>query len=210
MKVRKYPQSHLVITKDNQKIIIDPGNITFSKGFKIEEFVGADGYLITHQHADHMDPENIRAVVASSPVFGNADVVAKLNEFGIKATVVSNRQKFNIKSFEIEAVDLPHCKMTDGTDGPPNTGFIIDRVLFHPGDGDEDPGVRVDNFALPIAGPSINMSGALKFAQDVNAKVVIPIHYDSRFPANTEEFKKMIEPLGIEIRVLAHGEETEI
>ncbi len=210
MRVKKYPQSHLTISDGTSKIAIDPGNLTFTQGFKPEEFVDCQAFLITHQHADHMDPENIKAAVGGKPVFGNQDVVNKLSEFNVSATVITNGQEFEAGGFKVKAVDLPHCKMQDGTEGPPNTGFIINGVLFHPGDGDVAPeGMTSEDLALPIAGPTITLDGALKFAEDVQAKVVIPIHYDY-FKNDPEEFKKMAEPEGIEVRVLSAGQETEI
>lgn len=210
MKIKKYPQSHLLITGQKTKIIIDPGYITFEKGFKVEEFKNMDGYLITHQHADHVDPDRIKEIVGEGKIYGNADVVAKLKQLGVEATEVKNRQPFVVGEFEIIPVDLPHCKMQDGSDGPPNTGYLIAGVLFHPGDGDKNPGITSENFALPIAGPSITYDGALQFAKDIKAKVVIPIHYDSRFPADPAEFAQKASPLGIEVRVLNWGEETTI
>jgi L-ascorbate metabolism protein UlaG (beta-lactamase superfamily) len=61
MKIRKFPQSHLVLEKNGKTLIIDPGYITFEKGFKVEDFQNADIYLITHQHADHLGPRSFRA-----------------------------------------------------------------------------------------------------------------------------------------------------
>src|SRR5581483_9725210 len=100
MKITKYPQSHLVIENNGQKILIDPGNITFNNGFTPEQFQGMDGYLITHQHADHLDPENIKKIVGDSKVYGNEDVVGKLKELGVEAIVVKNGEKFMIGEFE--------------------------------------------------------------------------------------------------------------
>lgn len=215
MIIKKYPQSHLLITGNSTKIIIDPGYITFDpsagSGFKVEEFQNMDGYLITHQHADHLDPKNIKGIVGKRQgiMYGNADVVEKLKDLGIKGIQVYDRQPFTIGEFEITPVDLPHCKMVDGSDGPPNTGFLINGVLFHPGDGDKAPEqLTSKNVALPIAGPSITYEGALKFAQDLQAKLVIPIHYDSRFPADPNEFARKISSLGIEVKVLNWGEEV--
>lgn len=213
MIVKKYPQSHLLITGQSAswrtKIIIDPGNITFDRGYKVEEFQGMDGYLITHQHADHLDPERIRDIVGDKGVYGNSDVVGKLKELGVEAVLVEDRKSFKIGEFEITPVDLPHCKMQDGSDGPPNTGYLIGGVFFHPGDGDKAPNqLESENVALPIAGPSITYDGALKFAQDIKAKLIILIHYDSRFPADPEQFKSLVSEHGIEVRVLKWGEET--
>lgn len=219
MVVKKYPQSHLLITGNNTKIIIDPGNITFNpltpfgrlgQVFKIEEFQGMDGYLITHQHADHLDPQRIREIVGDKGVYGNSDVVGKLKELGVDATTIYDRQSFKVGEFEITPVDLPHCKMQDGSDGPPNTGFLIGGVFFHPGDGDKAPFLTSENLALPIAGPSITYDGALKFAQDLHAKIVIPIHYDSKFSADPQDFAQKASPLGIEVRILNWGKETTI
>ncbi len=210
MKIKKYPQSHLVITGSSTKIIIDPGSLTFAGGFESSLFQGADAYLITHQHQDHMDPQNIKAVIKDKPVYGNSDVVAKLKTLGVEATEIRDKQKFTVGEFEIMPVDLPHCKMQDGTDGPPNTGFLISGVFFHPGDGDITPqDLTSENLALPIAGPTITMTGALQFAKEMQAKIVIPIHYDY-FKADPQEFKKMALPFGIEVRPLSSGEETEI
>jgi L-ascorbate metabolism protein UlaG (beta-lactamase superfamily) len=213
MKITKYPQSHLVIENNGQKILIDPGNITFQNGFTPEQFQGMDGYLITHQHADHVDPDNIKKVVGESKVYGNQDVADKLKEFGVEVEAVRGSESFKIGEFEVTPIDLPHCPPPPGADFqmPPNTGFIINGVLFHPGDGYAQPGdLMVENVALPITGPTITEESALKFAQDLQAKVVVPIHYNSRFQADPEHFKQEAEKAGMEVRILNFGESTEI
>ena len=214
MRVKKYPQSQLVITNDSgKKLIIDPGYITFEKGFKVSDFQGADLYLITHQHLDHLDINTIKEVVGDSPVYGNSDVVTKLAEVGVKANEVKDRQKFSVAGFKITAIDIPHFQVP-GKEVPPNTGYLINGVFFHPGDGGEAPEeVRSDNLALLIANPWISpghYEKAIEFAKNLKAKLVIPIHYDSRYPANTEEFAQEAEEAGFAVRVLNWGEETTI
>lgn len=210
MRITKYPQSHLVLNKDGVKLLIDPGSITFGAGYKAEEFLDIPTFLITHSHPDHLDPANAKALMEGKKVYGNSDVITQLKGMGVEGIEVHDGQEFEVEGYKIKAVDLPHCKMQDGSDGPPNTGFIVDGILFHPGDGDIAPdGVKVDDLALPIAGPTITLDGALKFATDVEAKIVIPIHNDY-FKNDPQEFKKMASEKGIEVRVLAPGEETEI
>ena len=210
MKVTKYPQSHLIIiTNSGKKLIIDPGYFTFQAGFKVADFQGADGYLITHQHSDHLDPETIKEVVGDKPVYGNQDVIAKLVDVGVKGIEVRSREDFMVDGVKITPIDLPHFSKP-GVTMPQNTGFLIEGVFFHPGDGDRAPeALESDNLALPIGGATITLDTALQFAKDLKAKLVIPVHYDY-YKSDPEEFKKMAEPLGIEVRPLNPGQETEI
>lgn len=212
MRVKKYPQSHLVITSDSgKKIIIDPGYLTYKSGFKTEDFKGADGYLITHQHQDHLDPETIKEVVGESPVYGNLDVIGKLAEVGVKGTEIRNGQKFSVDGVEITPIDIPHFTKP-GVTMPQNTGFLIDGVFFHPGDGWKLEGVHSQKAAIPISGPSdgdIGMEQGLSLAKSLEAKVVIPIHNDA-YPADPNDFVKLAEPEGIKVIPLQNGQETEI
>lgn len=209
MKVKKFPQSHLVLEKNGKTLIIDPGYITFEKGFKVSDFQRADAYLISHQHDDHLGPETIKEVVGRAPVYGNSDVVKKLKEVGVlNAHEMKNMEEVEVAGFRIKAVDLPHFKKP-GFEMPPNTGFLVDGVFFHPGDGDKAPHIHSDNAAVPIGGWTINLNTALEFSKGIGAKVVVPIHFDW-YKADAHEFKKMAEAEGIEVRILDHGEETEI
>lgn len=209
MKVKKFPQSHLVLEKHGKTLVIDPGYITFEKGFRVADFQGADVYLITHQHEDHLGSETIKEIAGDKPVLGNFDVVKKLGEVGVVNTrELKNLEEVEIDGFKIQAVDLPHFKKP-GFEMPPNTGFLIDGVFFHPGDGDKAPDIVSHNAAVPIGGASVTYDTALEFIEGIGAKVVIPIHYDW-YKADPEEFKKMASTLGIEVRVLGFGEETEI
>lgn len=213
MKIKKYPQSHLVITNDlGKKIVIDPGYLTYEKGFMIEEFADIDGFLITHQHEDHLDPKTIAQLVNSKPVFGNSDVVSKLKSLEVNATEVKDRQKFSVAGFNVEAVDLPHFQKTDGTLMPPNTGFLIDGIFFHPGDGVDLSGVTSPNSAVVVSGPPNGpnwFEKGLSLAQNLSAKVVIPIHFD-KYPTDTKVFAEMAQGFGIIVYSLSSAEEIDL
>ncbi|MBI2011231.1 MBL fold metallo-hydrolase [Candidatus Daviesbacteria bacterium] len=213
MKIKKFPQSHLIITNSlGKKLIIDPGYPTFEKGFKPQEFQNADAYLITHIHRDHVDSANIKEVVGDKPVYGNNDVCAALGHFfnqGINVNPVNNGDEFEVAGFKIKAFDLPHFPIGPNKPGPHNTGFLINGVFFHAGDGIKLEGLTSPNAAIPIAHPAITLEDSINFARSLKAKVVIPIHYDV-YEANTEKLKEMARINGIEVRVLNFGEETEI
>ncbi len=210
MKVKKFPQSHLEITKDGKKIVIDPGMITFASGGKPEEHAGADAYFFTHNHPDHLDPKTVRAVVGESPVYGNAEVVETLKGLGIEATEVKEGESLEIAGFKVRSIHMQHCKMTEGMPFASNTGFLIDDKFFDPGDSIAvEHDFKVESIALPIVGISYGPDEALEDAKRLGVKLVIPTHYDY-IKSDPEEFKRKAAEFNIEVRPLNPGEETEI
>lgn len=211
MLVKKFPQSHLVISKAGKKICIDPGNFTFQKGFKIEDFSDIDAFLITHQHDDHIGEETIKELVNKRPVYANVDAIDKLKELGVEGIEIKDGQEFEVAGFKIKAYDLPHFKVPANKETPQNTGFVIDGVFFHAGDGFDLDGLSVENAALPIGHSSLSTLAVLDFAKKLNSKVVIPIHFDA-YIRDPKELQKTSEyySYGIKVIPLQDGEETEL
>src|SRR3989344_4695767 len=208
--IRKFPQSHLEIIKEGKKIVIDPGMITFAAGGKHEDHAGADAYLFTHNHPDHLDPKTVKEVVGESPVYGNKEVVETLKGLGIEATEVTEGETFEVAGFKIRSIHMQHCKMTEGMPFASNTGYLIDDEFFDPGDSIEvEHDFKVNTIALPIIGLSYGPDPALEDAKKLGVKIVIPTHYDY-MKSDPEEFKKKAEEIGIEVRPLIPGEETTI
>jgi L-ascorbate metabolism protein UlaG (beta-lactamase superfamily) len=209
MKVTKFPQSCLLIENNEHKIVIDPG-MQFLETHAVEELAGVEAVLYTHQHSDHYEPKIAEALLAQGVAIYANGATARL--IGTeKVTVVNDGDSFTAGGFEVVARELPHCLLPDGSAGPQNTGYVIDGVLFHPGDGTGLEGLQVDNLALPITGPDISILDAINFAKQVKAKVAIPIHYTA-IPADPKVFAAYAERgnVSFEVRVLADGESTEI
>ncbi len=206
MKVTKYPQSCLVLEKSSKKIIIDPGSFVSGK-YKAEELLPVDLILITHEHIDHIDPKFLDELLASKkvPVVANTSTAKLLSD---KVTnIIEDGQTLNIEGFEITAKELPHVLMTDGSEGPQNTGFVIDKAFFHAGDGIKLANFTVQTAAIPIAGPDISPKDVSDFIKQLGCKIVIPIHYDY-YTANPAIIDSMVP--GIKTIVLANGESTEL
>lgn len=196
----------MVLEMNDTRVAIDPG-VPFTENYSVDELGHLDAVLYTHQHADHFDESLVGPFIeAGVAIYGNPSV-AKLIESEIDT--VNDGEVFTIGAFEITALDLPHCLMPDGSEGPENTGFVINGHFFHPGDGYTIDNLTVDTLALPIAGPSVSPKTAFDFAKQVQAKTLIPIHYDF-FYENTEKIKSIGEDMGYRVIVLGHGESTEI
>jgi L-ascorbate metabolism protein UlaG (beta-lactamase superfamily) len=210
MKVTRYPQSCLVLEKNGHKIVIDPGKF-FAEKYEVSELAGVEAALYTHEHIDHYHPETATALHQQGvPIYCNASTAEVIHTKGA-CTIVENNQQFEVAGFTIMPYDLPHCLLPNGSEGPQNTGYLIDGVFFDPGDGKELAGLQAESMALPITGPDISMLDAFNFAKQLGVKVAIPVHYrwmgaDAQIYKEFSEFAKV----PFELRVLADGESTEL
>lgn len=204
MRVTKYPQSCLVLEHPGGRVLIDPGNLALD-AYSIDDFGALDAVLYTHRHADHFDDRHVGALRDRGlELYANADVCSLI---GAGATEVSDGSSFEVAGFEVTPRDLPHATMVDGSAGPPNTGYLVDGSFFHPGDGTELAGLSVDHLAVPIVGPSVSFRDAYRFTQEVGARTVIPMHYDT-FMADPDQFAGFCDIA--EVVVLGHGESAEL
>ncbi len=217
MRVTRYPQSCLVVEADGSKLLIDPGTLV-SASYALDDLPAVDAVLFTHRHADHLDADWAAQLRERGlELFGNADVAGALREGGDATTAdavteVADGKAFTAAGVEVVAHDLEHVVMVDGSPGPPNTGFLVDGTLFHPGDGVEIGGLRspltAPALAAPIAGPSISFRDAYKMVAEIGASTVVPIHYDY-FIADPDQFAGAAADLA-DVRVLAEGQSTEL
>lgn len=173
MKVTRYTQSCLLVEDGDTRILLDPSG---QEEQNIEKFGKLNAVIYTHEHGDHFSAELAK-------IFADRGAVLYANESTAKQidsdkTIVTDGQKFSLKSMTFKAIELPHCLMTDGSKGPQNTGYLINGNLFHPGDGKYLEGLNIDNLALPITGPDVSIKEAFDFAKQLSAKRAIPIHYD--------------------------------
>ncbi len=196
MRVTRFPQSCLVVETEAARIAIDPGTFVTAR-HELSELGALDAVLYTHRHADHLDVEVVDALRAQgAELFGNADVVALLG--AQRCTQVDAGRPFAAAGVEIAPHDLPHVVMVDGSPGPPNTGYLVDGTLFHPGDGIELTGLQAPVAAIPIAGPSISFHDAYRFVRQLGAQRIVPMHYDA-FVADPEHFARVCDLAAVHV-----------
>jgi L-ascorbate metabolism protein UlaG (beta-lactamase superfamily) len=205
MKVTRYFQSCLLIEEGGVRILIDPSG---QEKDNIAKFGQLDAVLYTHEHGDHFDAEMAKTFVEQgvAPVYANAST-AKLIE--ASKTEVSDGQEFEINNVKVKAIELPHSLMIDGSNGPQNTGYLINEKLFHPGDGKELSNLNVEVLAVPLNGPDISSHDAFNFAKQVSAEHLIPIHYDF-MGGNPQFFAMTTEKHGMKTHALENGKSAEI
>ena len=204
MKITRFVQSCLLIEDDGSRIVIDPSGEETGNNFG-----KLDAVLYTHEHADHFDSALTKKFMeARVPVYANASTAKQIAG---QPNVVNDGQDFSVGTFKIKVLELLHCLLTDGSEGPQNSGYLVNGKLFHPGDGKELKDFSVDNLALPISGPDVSLKDAFDFLKQVSAKSVVPIHYDfiGTKPEVFEMFANM-HNVSVKIHILAHGESMEV
>ncbi len=120
--------------------------------------------------------------------------------------VVEGGDRVEVAGISVQAFDIAHMPMVDGSAGPPNLGFLLDDRLLHPGDGADLASLQAEILAVPIAGPSCSSRDAYVMIQSVGASAAVPIHYDV-FPGDPSLFAEKAGDVA-DIRVLAPGEST--
>lgn len=204
MKVTRYFQSCLLVEEGKARLLIDPSG---QEAERFGEFGKLDAVIYTHEHADHFDPELAQRFADSgAAIYANASTAKQMRN---QPTLVSDGQKFDVNGLTVEAKELPHCLMVDGSESVQNTGYLVDGKIFHPGDGKELSGLTVDTLAVPLSGPDISLKDAYAFTMQVGAKQVIPIHYDY-LGGNPDFFDGFAAKAGVKTHALKIGESTEL
>jgi L-ascorbate metabolism protein UlaG (beta-lactamase superfamily) len=203
MKVTRFFQSCLLIEEGTARILIDP-----SAQESDNDILGKlDAVLYTHEHSDHFDADLAQSLADSgAKIYANASTAKKMKT---PPEIVSDNQEFEVSGLKIKALELPHCLMWDGSEGPQNTGFLVEAKMFHAGDGKELAGLAVETLALPINGPDISLKDAFDFAKQTSAKNIIPIHYDY-LGGNPNVFADVGKGFDLNTHVLDRGESTNL
>lgn len=184
MKVTKYAHACLLVEEGDAKLLIDPG--VYNETPSVE---GLDVVLITHEHADHCDIEQLKEVLSKNPdavVVTHPGVGKVLEEAGITYQAIADGEEITIEGVSIKSSGTDHAVVYQVMPCQ-NTGFLIAGRLFIPGDSFHIPTEPVEILALPTGGPWMKVSEAIDFAKAVNPKVAFPIH-DAMF---IEEYRDM-------------------
>lgn len=171
------------------RILIDPGTMT-------PTIPDADAVLITHAHADHLDPDRL----PDAPLWGPAEVCEKLG----RGTAVSPGETITVAGQDIKVLGGRHALIHPNIPRPVNVGYLLGGLL-HPGDQYIDHSAEV--LLLPIAGPWVKAAEAADYAQRVGAAATVPIHDAVLSDVGRSAFDTMLTNAGVPgYRRLARGE----
>ena len=181
------------------ELVVDPARLSF-----------ADIITSTHNHTDHLDAETLGPILAANPnaklVIAEANRSFVADRLKIDASLaigLDDGTSVEISGIRFSGVASAHETLECDDRGRARfLGYVLqfgDWTVYHSGDTLRYPGMSeklrpfgVDVALLPINGRSPerrvpgNLSGpeAAQFAKDIEAKLVIPCHFDM-FEFNT-------------------------
>jgi L-ascorbate metabolism protein UlaG (beta-lactamase superfamily) len=188
------------IQDGSETLVIDP--------FKLARDVRADYVLISHEHFDHCNSEDLKRVLKESTIVlapeSCTSELAKVSPKEIRK--VKPGDKLKVGGFEIRAIPAyntnkykePGKHFHPKQDG--KVGYVVKTksgvTIYHTGDSDVIP--EMENLApdialLPVSGTYVMTSDeAAQAVSKIRPKIAIPMHYGTIVGTldDAEKFKK--------------------
>jgi L-ascorbate metabolism protein UlaG (beta-lactamase superfamily) len=211
MNITKYMHACLVIEKDNQRIVVDPG--VWSTDFVIPENVTA--VIITHEHPDHFDPEKLAAIFDKNPasvLIAHETITQKLPDHNSQAVIAG--ETIDIGGFTLRFTGGEHAIIHTSYPTAVNLGVMIDETLYYPGDSFAPAGAAVHTLALPVSAPWMRFSDAMDFMVTTAPQRVFPTHdailSETGKALADRMFSQVAEQNNLRYERLILGESTEL
>ncbi len=193
MQLIKYTHACVRLEHGENTLLIDPG--TWAED---AAFVGTDHILITHEHADHVDPNRIAVAASENPklrVYAPETVASTLAEDGINTTTVNVGDTFNAGGFDVRAVGGKHALIYNGIPDCTNIGYVIEGI-YHPGDSFFVPSDPVETLLVPTAAPWFSLASCIDFVRAIKPKRAFSIHDAMLSPRGEMGIDRWLETAG--------------
>lgn len=223
-KVIYHGHSFLEIHIDEHTIYIDP----FIEGnplcdIKVED-AKCNYIILTHAHGDHIGSTEVIAEKNDSMIIATFELADHLSAKDLKIHHMNIGGSYVFPFGKVKLTLAHHSSSTpEGLYAGDPAGILItfnDKTIFHAGDtalfydmkliGEMN---KIDYAFLPIGDNfTMGIDDAVKAAEFLNAKNVIPVHYNTFdvIKADANEFKKKIESIGKCCIIMKPGEKLSL
>ncbi|MFC0042384.1 MBL fold metallo-hydrolase [Actinomadura rayongensis] len=213
MRLTKFGHACVRLEKDGRAIVIDPGAFSDEPGI----LDGADAILLTHEHFDHFVPERVRQALADDPrleVWASRAVAAQIADAGKRVHEVGHGDAVTVAGFDVHVYGRDHEILHPDVPPIPNTGFLVDGEVFHPGDALTVPDEPVPTLCLPANAPWMKVPEMYEYVRAIRPARAFAIHdgllNENGLPVVTMHVGKAGEDVGGDFRRLAPGESVDL
>jgi L-ascorbate metabolism protein UlaG (beta-lactamase superfamily) len=184
MRITHLGHAAVLAETDDARILIDPGNLSDAW----HSLTDVDAVLVTHQHPDHLDPENVPALLGANPsatVLVEPSILDLIDagnvpSLGEDAAALRPGEQVAIGDALITAVGGQHAVIHRDIPRIGNVGWVLrsegQPTLFHPGDALDVVPDGIDILAIPAYGPWAAMKETIDFVRAVGALEGFLIH----------------------------------
>jgi L-ascorbate metabolism protein UlaG (beta-lactamase superfamily) len=222
MDIRFLGQSAVELTDGDNRILVDPFLTGNPKATVAADDLDPTHILLTHGHADHYGDTVEIAKRTGAPVLALVEIANELSEMGVET--VHDPNLGGTVGFDwgwVKLVPARHSSTTPNGTVSPAAGLLImvgDHLVYHLGDTAlfsdlkliAQRGNHVNVALVPIGGHyTMDRYDAVTACEWVGADEVIPIHYDTFPPIETDAraFKSDVEnATESKVIILAPGE----
>jgi L-ascorbate metabolism protein UlaG (beta-lactamase superfamily) len=222
MDIRFLGQSAVELTDGEHRILVDPFLTGNPKATVSADELEPTHILLTHGHADHYGDTVEIAKRTGAPVLALVEIANELSELGVET--VHDPNLGGTIGFDwgwVKLVPAWHSSTTPNGTVSPAAGLLImvgETLVYHLGDTAlfsdlkliAQRGNHVNVALVPIGGHyTMDRFDAVTACEWVGADTVIPIHYDTFPPIETdaEAFKTDVEnATETKVVILAPGE----
>lgn len=173
MKLTKYEHACFTVEKDGQLLVVDPGGLS-------PDFIAPEGVavvVVTHEHFDHLDHDQLAAIVDKNPgvvILGHEAAISKLEALPSRA--VAPGDKVEAGAFTLQFFGGKHATIHESIPPVANLAVLVNELLYYPGDSFTLPGRDVDTLALPAGAPWMKIGEAMDFLSVIKPRFAFPTH----------------------------------
>jgi len=175
MKLTKYMHACIVLEEQGQRLVIDPGEWAAD----VNSLSNVAAIVITHNHFDHFNLKNVRAILQANPtahIFTTAETANELGGQATNITPVTEGSTAQAGLFSLQFFGQMHALVTQDKPVTQNVGILVNGNLYYPGDSFTLPNKAVKTLALPVSGPWLKTSESLDFMVAVKPQLAFPTH----------------------------------
>lgn len=175
MQLTKFTHSCVRFDDGDRALVVDPG--VFSEVAAALD--GASAVLITHEHPDHVDVDQLRSAAQRDPrlaIWAPEPVAAALEDLGEQMTTVTAGHAFDAAGFDVRTFGGQHALIHPTIPVVPNVGYLVGGTVYHPGDSLIVPPVPIEVLLAPMHAPWSKTAEVIDFVVSVRAPRVVGIH----------------------------------